>query len=88
MTSSPIIASASVVILALTLAVPAEAAKVRKHKKLAAPQTVAATSYYRGANLFPPGPVMYGNQYLGTDPDPFIRSQLLRDLGAHFGGDD
>ena len=61
MTSSPIIASASAVILALALAVPAEAAKVRKHKKPATAPTVAATPYYRGANLFPPGPVMYGN---------------------------
>jgi hypothetical protein len=42
----------------------------------------------RGANLFPPGPVYYGNQYLGNDPDPRVRLQLLRDLGAHFGGAD
>ena len=25
--------------------------------------------------------------YLGDDPDPFIRSQILRDLGAHYGGE-
>jgi hypothetical protein len=41
---------------------------------------------YRGANLFPPGPIYYANEYLGDDPDPFIRLQIWRDLGAHFGG--
>ena len=81
-------AIAGATIVAFILAASAEAAQPRKHKKrVAQPIVVAASPAYRGANLFPPGPVMYGNQYLGTDPDPFIRSQLLRDLGAHFGGD-
>jgi hypothetical protein len=76
-------------IVAFALSASADAAAPRKHKKRVAQPTVAAVSpAYWGTNLFPPGPVMYGNQYLGTDPDPFIRSQLLRDLGAHFGGDD
>jgi hypothetical protein len=88
MTSSRIAAIASTAILALALAAPADA-KPRKHKTRAAVPSVATVAPgYRGANLFPPGPVMYGgNEYLGTDPDPFIRSQLLRDIGAHFGGD-
>ena len=42
----------------------------------------------RGTNLFPPGPVMYGSEYLGDDPDPFIRSQILRDAGVRFGSGD
>ena len=76
-------------IAAFALAASAEAAAPRKHKKrMAQPTATVVSPAYRGANLFPPGPVMYGNVYLGTDPDPFIRSQLLRDLGARFGGDD
>src|SRR5262245_26764478 len=66
----------------------ADAAQPRKRRPLAAPPSVAAYPLQRGANLFPPGPVMYGNQYLGNDPDPFIRLQIMRDLGAHFGGAD
>ena len=42
---------------------------------------------YRGANLFPVGPIYHGQDYLGDDPDPFIRSQIYRDLGARYGGE-
>jgi hypothetical protein len=35
----------------------------------------------RGGNLFPCGPVYSNRQYLGDDPDPFIRLQLLRMYG-------
>jgi hypothetical protein len=76
-------------IVALVLAASAEAAQPGKQKKrLAQPTAAVVSPTYQGAQLFPSGPVMYGNEYLGTDPDPFIRSQLLRDLGAHFGGAD
>jgi len=63
-------------------------AKARKHKKHAAhaAESVSQTRY-RGVDLFPAGPVYNGNDYLGDDPDPFIRLQLLRDLGAHYGGE-
>jgi len=69
----------------------ADAARPSKQRRVVAakPTTVTVTPLQRGANLFPPGPVYYGGpgvEYLGTDPDPFIRQQLLRDLGAHFGG--
>jgi hypothetical protein len=69
---------------------PAEAAKARKHKKVAGVHTTARVqSGHRGTNLFPVGPLYYnGNEYLGDDPDPFIRLQLWRDLGAHFGDSD
>jgi len=69
---------------------PAEAAKARKHKKAVGTHTaVRVQSGHRGTNLFPAGPLYYnGNQYLGDDPDPFIRLQLWRDLGAHFGDSD
>ena len=30
--------------------------------------------------------VVVGNQYVGQDPDPGIRSQILRDYSVHAGG--
>ena len=36
--------------------------------------------------LFHCGPVYNGNDYLGSDPDPFIRLMIQRDLGARYGG--
>ena len=73
--------------LAVTASVPAEAAKVKKHKRIAAdPAIVVAKNKYRGANLFPAGPVYFGNDYMGDDPDPFIRLQLQRDI-SRYGGE-
>jgi hypothetical protein len=80
----------STIALAFVLAAaPADAAKARKHKKhvTAHAAAVTANSRYRGSNLFPAGPIYNGADYLGDDPDPFIRSQILRDLGAHYGGE-
>jgi hypothetical protein len=92
MASLPVKLMASAVGLAFVLAaaVPADAAKARKHKRHAAAHAAepAANSKYRGTNLFPAGPVYNGPDYLGDDPDPNIRFQLLRDLGAHYGGED
>jgi hypothetical protein len=79
--------------LALLLASPAEAAKTRKHKKpILSPTAVTAApsrtpARFKDTTAFPSGPVMFGNDYLGDDPDPFIRLQLLRDLGARYGGE-
>ena len=68
-------------------ATSADAAQSRKHRRhAAAPTTVTVTPLQRGTNLFPAGPIYYAGEYLGTDPDPFIRLQIQRDLGAHFGG--
>ena len=65
---------------------PAEAAKARKHKKVAGVHTtVRVQSGHRGTNLFPAGPIYNGPDYLGDDPDPNIRFQIYRDLGAHYG---
>jgi hypothetical protein len=78
------------VVAALLAGLPADAAnKPRKHNQ---PAVVYASQqvpdHTRGADKFPAGPLYFnGSQYLGDDPDPFIRSQLWRDLGAHFGGD-
>ena len=70
-------------------AAPADAAKARKHKRHATAHAgrVVVNSRYWGQNLFPAGPSYTGRDYLGDDPDPFIRSQILRDLGAHYGGE-
>ena len=74
--------------IAVALMSSADAKSRKQRKPVAAPTQLTVNPYARGANLFPPGPVMYGNEYLGDDPDPFIRLQLMRDLGAHFGGTD
>jgi len=82
---------AAALALAFLAASPADAAKkTRKHQRHAgtARAVIVVHPQYRGAHLFPPGPIFYGNQYLGNDPDPFIRLQILRDLDAHFGGPD
>jgi len=62
--------------------------KVRKHKKVATTsKTVQADPYHRGTNLVPAGPLYFGGVYLGDDPDPNIRFQLLRDISGRFGGE-
>jgi len=64
------------------------AEKVRKNKKGATTsRTVQADPYHRGTNLVPAGPLYFGGVYLGDDPDPNIRFQLLRDVSGRFGGD-
>ncbi len=40
----------------------------------------------RGAQVFHCGPIYNGNDYLGDDPDPFIRQMIQRDLGIKYGG--
>ena len=57
-----------------------------KRTKPRAPIANSASSC-RGGNLFPCGPVYFSNDYLGSDPDPFIRLMIQRDLGAKFGGE-
>lgn len=70
-------------------AAPAEAAKLRKHKQaLGAYAMASAPSKYRGTDKFPAGPLYSGRTYLGDDPDPFIRSQIARDVNAIYGGND
>ena len=54
------------------------------------PRAVVAGStvqYCRGANLFRCGPIYNSNDYLGDDPDPFIRLMIQRDLGIKYGGE-
>jgi len=79
---------ASVIGLAVVIvaAAPADAAKARKQKRLAH-ATVRVQTGHWGTKLFPAGPLYNGQDYLGDDPDPFIRSQIYRDLGARYGGE-
>ena len=83
MTNFPTKLVVSAIGLAFLLATPAEAAK-RKPRAEAAPRPL----HLRAT---PPAPqstaVYYGDKYLGADPDPRIRFELNRDLGAAFGGD-
>jgi len=75
----PLTLSLSAIGLALLLVHPAEAAKKRKYHHHAAVSVNTGIQYA-------PNTVWYGNEYLGADPDPRIRHELLRDLTAHFGG--
>ena len=83
--------------LALCLAAPAEAAKRgqdakakphvrghsrRRHRRAA---VAAHRATYQGG--VPQGPLYNGQDYLGDDPDPNIRSQILRDMGRYGGVD-
>ena len=62
-------------------------AETAKHKQHVARVAREAAPGHRGANLFPVGPLNYnGDVYMGDDPDPFIRSQLWRDVSGRFGG--
>jgi hypothetical protein len=89
MSSLPLKVLASVVVATFTLASPAHAAKKNKHKKIAASSTTTRINLqHRGTNLVPAGPLYFSGVYLGDDPDPNIRFQLLRDISGRLGGDD
>lgn len=83
MTSLPVKAVVATVGLAFLLATPADA-QTRKNRSQAAAS--ASRSAVPIASAKGPNVVMFGNEYLGADPDPRIRHELLRDLCAHFGG--
>ena len=76
----------AMLIAVFAFASPADAAKARKHKKVATTSTTVQGKYW-GTNLFPAGPLYYSGVYLGDDPDPNIRFQLWRDVSGRFGGD-
>jgi hypothetical protein len=72
--------------LAATLAASANAATKSKRTKPTRPAAGTASTC-RGANLFHCGPLYNSTDYLGNDPDPFIRLMIQRDLGAKYGGE-
>jgi hypothetical protein len=76
-------------VFVLAAAAPATAEQMRKHKKpkVTHAATVTMKSGSRRTDLFPAGPVYNGQDYLGDDPDPFIRLQIKRDTGPLYGGE-
>jgi hypothetical protein len=75
--------------LAFAAASPAEAAKKKRHSNYSGYGASAmvpggTTATYQGGVLA--GPLYNGQDYLGDDPDPNIRSYLLRDLSGRYGG--
>jgi hypothetical protein len=88
MTSLSIKLALAALALAVLLTAPVEAAKRKQRKEVRppVPHASAQVARYRGGNLFPAGPLYHGPDYIGDDPDPFIRLQLMRDLGARYGG--
>jgi hypothetical protein len=72
----------------LAAVAPAGAEPAVKHKKHKVAHTAAVTmkSKYRRTDLYPAGPIYNGPDYLGDDPDPFIRSQIRRDTSVFYGG--
>jgi hypothetical protein len=86
MSSLPLKIFAAVLAAAFAFASPADAAKARKHKKVATASEPVQGKYW-GTNLFPAGPLYFSGVYLGDDPDPNIRFQIWRDISGRFGGE-
>lgn len=87
--STKIIVSVFGLVFLAAASAPADAAKLRKHHQATAAYAMApAPAKYRGTDKFPAGPIYAGRMYLGDDPDPFIRSQIARDVNAVYGGND
>jgi len=88
MSSLPLKIFAAALTVAFMSASAVEAAKNNKHKKTTDSSTTARIdTQHRGTNLVPAGPLYFSGTYLGDDPDPNIRFQLLRDINGRFGGD-
>jgi hypothetical protein len=78
--------SACVLGVGVILTSAAHAATKAKHPRAYARQAASSASAdCRGPNLFRCGPLYSSYDYLGTDPDPFIRTMIQRDLGAKYG---
>lgn len=73
--------------LALVLSSAAEAARKRMHRPQIGSAHAARSAGHAPVVRASP-PVVFGDRVIGADPDPRIRHQLLRDLGAVFGGTD
>jgi hypothetical protein len=85
--SRPVMSSLPLkLVSAFALASPADA-KTRKHKNTAVTSETAYGPHYWGTNLVRRGPLYFSSVYLGDDPDPNIRFQILRDISGRFGGD-
>ncbi len=72
--------------LAVMLAPSVNAFAKSKRYKPAAQYAAGGSNACRGAASFRCGAVYNGNDYLGNDPDSFVRLMIQRDLGAKYGG--
>lgn len=72
---------------ALVSSASAQDQKPRKQKKAATHSSKVVAGKYWGTNQFRAGPIFNGPDYMGDDPDPFIRSQIWRDMSGRYGGD-
>ena len=85
-----LISTAAVIGLALAVASPVVAASKKRHHHQNAGVNANAmapggtTAEFQGGVM--KGPLYNGQDYLGDDPDPNIRSYLLRDLTGRYGG--
>ena len=82
----------SAVGLALCLAAPAEAAKEGKKKSSQSAHSgkhrgSAVAARQQNGSGVRRGPLYNGQDYIGDDPDPNIRSYLIRDM-TRYGGQD
>ncbi len=71
--------------LVVVLASGVDAVAKTKRQRPAA-QYAGTSSTCRGAGNFRCGAVYNGRDYLGDDPDSFVRLMIQRDLGARYGG--
>ena len=88
MKNSTVTLIVSAIGLAFVLASPAEAAK-KKYRHHSGVTAQAMMPGGTGATLqggVIAGPLYNGQDYLGDDPDPNIRSYLIRDLTGRYGG--
>jgi hypothetical protein len=88
MSRSPVKYILATVALALFFSSAAEAAKKRTHRPPVATGQAARLSESAAHRPAAQPMVVFGDRVIGTDPDPRIRHELLRDLGAVFGGAD
>jgi hypothetical protein len=73
--------------LGLTLGFTLSAdAKTRKHRHYTGQVWSSPYNGHRAANQNDSGPLYFAQEYLGTDPDPNIRFQLMRDITGRYGG--
>jgi hypothetical protein len=78
----------SLIGLALGLAGPAEAAKKKSGAAAhSVKQRHSAVAVRRDHSGVPRGPLYNGQDYIGNDPDPNIRSYLIRDMSRYGGVD-
>jgi hypothetical protein len=77
---SLVLASAALV---CAFAAPAMAGQMHRHHHHRVAYASGGPGFQGGVLT---GPLYNGQDYLGTDPDPNIRSYILRDLGSRYGG--